>query len=247
MYGLASGAEGAANGLEVQHLHISLGDAQDAVVMSHVRVQSKLVASKTVRLVGAPGSDPRHDDLHRFLYGGGVFAAPAVRMEEGWVEVGPMTMHRWSSQDLAFASAGARIPLEVQEVGDRGVRITNTSGLTLTEVDLGSVKGWSRVASSLAPGARLELAEVPEPDPDPMAALPRTSDEEWGEAYARSILLATAASVPRVRQGADLRVLARCTPPDLPRIEVRPAADRVSEVSRCLWIAPIDPREGVAP
>jgi len=247
MYVLASGAEGAANGLEVQHLHISLGDARDAVVMSHVRLQSKLVASKTVRLVGAPGSDPRHDNLQRFLYGGGVFAAPAVRMEEGRVEVGPMTMRRWSSQDLAFASAAASIPLEVQEIGDRGVRIVNTSGLALTEVDINSAQGWSRVASSLAPGARIELAELPAPDPDPMAALPQTSGEEWAESYARSILLATAASVPKARVGTDLRVLARCAPPGLPRIEVLPAADRVSEVARCLWIVPIEPRAGGTP
>jgi hypothetical protein len=247
MYGLASGTKGVANGVEIQHLHISMGAAADAVVMSQVRVQSMRAASKTVRLVGAPGSDPRHDNLQRFLYGGGIFAAPAIRMSGAAVEIGPMAMHRWSSQDLAFASAGARIPLDVSATGEGGVRIVNTSGLALTEVDLRTYRGWTRVAASLAPGAQIALAEPPAPDPDPTSALSRTADAAWAAAYARSNLLATAAGVPRVAEAPDLRVLARCNPPGLPRVEVRPAAASVVEVSRCLWIVPGHAGEGGAP
>jgi len=247
MYGLASGSRGAANGVEIQHLRVSIGEAPDAVIMTQVRVQSKLAATKTVRLVGPPGSDPRHDNLQRFLYGGGVFAAPPVRMSGDAVEVGPMAMHRWSSQDLAFASAGARIPRDVRAAGDGRISVANTAGMTLTEVDLYTHRGWSRIASSLAPGARVELPGPPEPEPDPLAGPIRPSGEAWAAAYARSSLLATAASVPKAGLTADLRVLARCPSRDLPRVEVSPPADEIRAVDRCLWIVPGGTGAGGAP
>lgn len=244
MYFLASGAKGAANGVEVQHLHVSLGDAQDALVMTQVRVQSKKAVSKTVRIVGPEGSDPRHDNLERFLYSGGVFFAPAVKLEKDVVEVGPLAMHRWSSQDLATVCAGERVPLEIEQLAAGGVRIVNTSGMTLTEVDYQVPGGWNRIAPSLAPGAVLEIDEPPVPDPDPLSAPLQISDDQWSQAYARSSLLATAGSVPRVQASWATRVLARCEAPGQPEVEVIPAADRVADASWCLWIVPVDQQEG---
>jgi hypothetical protein len=246
MYGLASRTEGVENGAEIQRLHVTIGTAADALVLTQVRVQTKAAAHKTVRLLAAPGADARHDGLQRFLYSGGISEAPAVRMDAEGVEIGPMALHRWSSQDVAFASAGAPIPLEVERDGE-GVRISNTSRLALSEIDLRTDRGWTRVAASLAPGASLALKALPNPDPDPTAFPVDRGSADFAKAYARSGLLSTASTAPRPGGLGELRVLARCAPQRMPRVEVRPAAERVVEVTRCLWISPAPRVEGAVP
>jgi hypothetical protein len=207
-------------------------------------VQTERAAEKTVRLEAPDAADPRHDGLQRFLYSGGLVSAPAIRMTAGAVEVGPMALHRWASQDVAFASAGRAVPLDVTRLEGGGVRVANTSGMALSELDVQWEGGWRRIAASLAPGASLELPTLPPPGTDPAAwREPGSSPEELAAAYARSNLYGAAGSFPRTTAPGELRVLARCAPGDLPRVSVRPAADVTREVSRCLWIfpAPISP------
>jgi len=242
MYGVASSVKGEDSALEVHHLVQSFGNAPDAAVTTAVRIQSAEAGLRSVRITG---EQPRASFMSYAPFGSEVDPRK-TGVDAERLKIRDIPMHRFSSHDLTVTVTGGRQDVEIELIGENGVRVVNRTGTELTDLYLERPGGWVELAERLGPGKILERRDLGPGTPEHELL---GGDPTNLEAIELAGLLGAATSRRQTAAFDDFALVAGCGATGLPEVEMSPAP-RVQEVRvSCAWLVTRTERieNGVSP
>jgi len=226
-YGLSLGIKGEGTVLEVHHVLKSFDGSDHAPLSTYARV---LAADKVQASLSISADQPII--LTPYLYpdpfSGMSLAEPTIMPDA--VSLSGIGMPRWSYEDFTFLSVSRAVPLDIDHE-ERGVKITNTSGLELRDLMVWTGQGWHAVKARFMKGESVTVpwgggslsAEMLEPGwltKDAMRTLARVLES---------------AMVPLPGNRDRVVAAAHCSPRGLPDLAMRPEPVTMLTDVTCVW------------
>jgi hypothetical protein len=227
-YGISLSVKGEGVVLEVRHVLWNYPETGEAPVVTYTRMLSskKMEASLRIR-----GQQPALGSALFYMSGFSGLGQPLLSILPTSVAVSSVDMQRWSSKDLSAVSAVRSLPLDVTS-GEGGIRIVNTSGLSLRDVVVVTPTLRVSAAKRLGPG---ESAAFAESDQVPLDAFTPPWAVEGGWDGMRAVVSSTYGWEAQQTSANQVAVVAHCSPAGMPEVKMSPAPDRVYESTTCVW------------